>query len=80
MANAKVAEEGDKVVYIGDDGNKIAGTMRQYLGESEEQTVILLATPQSDGARTIIVSTDKVEVVAGAKKKSAAKKAVYKSS
>lgn len=68
------ATVGSKVIYMGDDGKKIAGTCRQFLGENEEEMVILLGAPQADGARTIVVATDKVESVGG-KKKAAKKKA-----
>lgn len=54
---------GIKVVYLGDDGKKIAGTFRQFAGENEEEMVILLGAPQADGAKTIIVPSDKVEVI-----------------
>ena len=68
---------GAKVVFLGDKGEKIAGTFRQHLGRNEEQTVILLGAPQADGAMTIIVPSDKVEEIvvkkSAAKKKKAAK-------
>lgn len=67
--------EGTKVVYLGDDGKKIAGTFRQHLGENDEETVILLGAPQSDGAMTIICPSDKVEAIGVIGVKTTAKKA-----
>ncbi len=62
----KKAEVGDKVVLR---GQKITGTCRQYLGENEEEMVILLTKPQKDGAQTIISPTSEVEVLKGKQKK-----------
>ena len=67
-------KEGTKVVLR---GQKITGTFRQYLGENEEDMVILLTKPQKDGAQTIICPTSEVEVLKG-KKKAAAKKTAAK--
>ena len=57
-------------------GQKIAGTFRQYLGENEEDMVILLNKPQKDGAQTIIAPCSEVEVLKAkkTKEKKAAKK------
>jgi len=57
---AKQMEVGTKVVL---KGPKITGTFRQYLGEEEEDMVILLTKPQKDGAQTIICPTSEVEVL-----------------
>ena len=61
----KKAEVGEKVVLR---GQKITGTCRQYLGENEEEMVILLTKPQKDGAQTIISPTSEVEVLKAKKK------------
>lgn len=62
-------EVGTKVVLR---GQKITGTFRQFLGENEEDMVILLTKPQKDGAQTIICPTSEVEVLK-AKKESTEK-------
>ncbi len=46
-------------------GQKITGTFRQFLGENDEDMVILLTKPQQDGAQTIISPTSEVEVLNG---------------
>ncbi len=68
----KKADIGDKVVLR---GQKITGTCRQYLGEDEEDMVILLTKPQKDGAQTIISPTSEVEVLKAKKKSNDSKKA-----
>ena len=68
----KDLKEGTKVVLR---GQKITGTFRQFLGENEEDMVILLTKPQKDGAQTIICPTSEVEVLREKKKATAEKKA-----
>jgi len=67
----KELEIGTKVVLR---GQKITGTFRQFLGENEEDMVILLTKPQKDGAQTIICPTSEVEVLKAKKKKANSKK------
>ena len=67
----KELEIGTKVVLR---GQKITGTFRQFLGENEEDMVILLTKPQKDGAQTIICPTSEVEVLKANKKKANSKK------
>lgn len=72
---AKQMEVGTKVVLR---GQKITGTFRQFLGENEEDMVILLTKPQKDGAQTIICPTSEVEVLKTKKKNADSKEKAAK--
>jgi hypothetical protein len=65
--------QGDKIVCKG-----VVGSFWQYLGEDE--VVLLLGAPQADGARTMIVKLEDVELVKSAPKKSPRKKPASTSS
>jgi hypothetical protein len=71
--NESKFSQGDKIVC-----NGIAGSFWQYLGD--DKVVMLLGAPQSDGAMTMVLKLEDVELVKSAPKKSPRKKPTSTSS